>query len=131
MQNDLRRVLFERSGGPLHLSVGGVVTFHDGTAEVLSSSGQGRRELTPEERQLFEKISHRKLDASASGRGSPGPPDRYQYDLVLEGADGQRTELRFYEEPASALNEKVPGLGDLAAWIRQEVATIWKEQSTR
>lgn len=135
MPNGLLRLRFERSGGLVPLTVGGSVAFHEDQGEVAADAGgDDRRTLSQDELGLFKKLDVEALGASAfsaEGGAAPGQPDRYQYDVVLETKSGRRVALRFGEQPAPALNGAAHGLGDLAEWVRREVAEIWKKKTAQ
>ena len=133
MASPLRSVAFERSGGLYHQPIGGAVRFDSGTAELHSDFTGGGRPLTADERQMFERLDVAALAGSpydlAHGAGRPGPADGYQYDVGLEAADGHKIGLRFHEEPAETLDKAAPGLGSLAAWVRREIAELWRQKA--
>jgi hypothetical protein len=128
MPTSLQRIDFERSGGPIHLTLHGTVRFQGQAALVTSDPGNYRRELAPDEVQFFDRLDLSALGRAAGTNPSAGSPDRYQYDVVIARAGGERTELRFREEPVADLNQQAPGLGDLAQWVRREIGAIWKQR---
>ncbi len=133
MPSSLKRIGFERSGGFYHQPIGGAILFHDGTAEVASEFTGGSRPLTEAEQRQFQAIDLAAVGASPfalrRGQATPGPPEGYQYDVTIETADGQRTALRFHEEPPDLLDRAAPGLGGLAIWVRREVAALWRQKA--
>lgn len=137
MPNGLSRIRFERSGGLVHLTISGSVSFHDDHAEAAADTAGDHRQLAEDELNVFKRLDLDALGSSqfsaegadASGQISPGQPDRYQYDVVLETRSGRSVVLRFGEQPASALDSAASGLGDLALWVRREVEAIWKKKA--
>ena len=133
MPSPLQRVAFERSGGFYHQPIGGAVSFHDGAADIASDFTGGTRPLTEAELRQFQALDLAALGASAfalgHGRPTPGPPDGYQYDVTIETADGAKIALRFHEEAPDLLDKAAPGLGDLAIWVRHEVAALWRQKT--
>jgi len=130
MQNGLRRMVFHRSGGAFSMTLGGTVVFGQAEATVNPDAAPGARTLSPEELAMFERLDMTGLRSWAASASQVGQPDRYQYDVVLELAQAAPVELRFYEGPELTSNQDVPGLGDLAAWVRNEIAAIWKRKAT-
>ena len=130
MQNGLRRVIFQRSGGSFHMVVGGTVSFEQAGATVASEAAPGTRTLSPEELTMFERLDVVRLRSWAASAPQIGQPDRYQYDVTLELADAAPLKLQFHEGPGFASNQDVSGLGDLAAWVKNEAAAIWKRKAT-
>ena len=133
MASRLMSVDFERSGGFYHQPIGGAVRFDRETAQLHSDFTGGGRPLSADEVQLFERLDVAALAGSpydlARGAARPGPADGYQYDVALDTADGRKVGLRFHEEPAEVLDKAAPGLGELAAWVRREVAELWRQKA--
>jgi hypothetical protein len=130
MQNELRRMVFQRSGGAFPMVVGGTVVFEQAEATVHPDGAPGTRPLSPEERAMFERLDMAGLRSWAASGPLISQPDRYQYDIVLELAHAAPVVLRFHEGAGLALDQNVPGLGDLVAWVRNEIAAIWKRKAT-
>jgi hypothetical protein len=133
MPNGLLRLRFERSGGPIHLTISGSVSFHNDHAEVAADAPGGKRELGAGELGVFRALDLEALGksefAAAQARAAPGQPDRYQYDVTLETSGGREIALRFGEQPPQTLNSAAHGLGDLAEWVRREVGDIWRKKA--
>jgi hypothetical protein len=133
MTSPLTRIGFERSGGFYHQPIGGAVSLQGGAGEVASDFTGGSRPLSEDELRQLQALDLAALAASpfALGHGGPrpGPPEGYQYDITIETADGRRTVLRFHEEPPEILDRATPGLGALAAWVRAEVAVLWRQKA--
>lgn len=133
MPSPLKRIRFERSGGFYHQPIGGTILFHDDSAEVTSGFAGGSRTLSQPELRRLQALDLAAIGSSAlvQGRGAvqPGPPEGYQFDVTIETADGHETALRFHEEAPDRLDRESPGLGDLAAWIRREVAALWRKKA--
>lgn len=128
MQNGLRRLQFERSGGSFPLSLKGTVDFDGPQGHISAVSLAAMRPLSAEERTMFARLDIPALRAWGVSSSQMGQPDRYQYDVTLDVADGAPVSLRFYENSIDGLKAQDASLGDLAAWVRSATTEIWKQK---
>jgi len=119
-QEHAMQLKFSRSGGfaGTATNVEGVVTFHDGTAEVNSSNGY-QRSLNPAEVHSLKQSMDLKY---LRGLGAPRTDlrDAYQYDVVIDLDNKKRESFSFHDEAADGKTN------NLLQWIAEECRKIWE-----